>query len=369
MSWIEARYQVRSSTDAIEARAAAIAIEQSIEMPIEAVRSPAIRSDILGRIGTIAEIAPGLFEVEIRLAAATVGDDAGQLLNMLFGNTSLHDDVTLQDVRLPADLAARLGHGPRFGVAGLRRRVDAGRRALTCAALKPQGLPPDELAALARSLALGGIDYIKDDHGLADQAYSPFAVRVPTSAAAIRAAAVRTGHATRYVPSLSGDLDRVRTQIALMRLEGVDTALVAPAILGFANVQALIRDNPDIAFLSHPSLAGAARIAPSCTAGLLRLLGLDGVIFPNHGGRFGYSPAACLEIAERVREDRGGLAPALPIRAGGMSIARVPEMLDFYGPDVMLLIGGNLLASDDVTAAAACFAEGVMQRTGAHIDD
>lgn len=355
MAWIEVSYHLRSSPEAVKGRAAAIALEQSIEMPVEAVRSASVLSDILGRVIAVDEIGPGLFRVEIALAAETVGDDAGQLLNMLFGNTSLHDDVSLQDVRLPAELAAGLGSGPRFGVEGLRRRVGAGRRALTCSALKPQGLPPAELALLAERFAAGGIDYVKDDHGLANQAYSPFAERVPACAAAIRRAAARTGHPTRYVPSLSGDLERMRGQIALMRAEGLDTALVAPMIAGLATAQTLARDNPDIAFLSHPSLAGAAKIAPACLAKLLRLIGLDGVIFPNHGGRFGYSSPACLEIAAAARAAWSGVAPAMPIPAGGMSVARVPEMLDFYGDEVMLLIGGNLLASDDITAATAGF--------------
>ena len=56
---------------------------------------------------------------------------------------------------------------------------------MTATALKPQGLPPRRLAMLAARFAQGGIDYIKDDHGLADQAYSPFAARVEAVAAAL----------------------------------------------------------------------------------------------------------------------------------------------------------------------------------------
>ena len=37
------------------------------------------------------------------------------------------------------------------------------------------------------------------------------------------------------------------------------------------------------------------------------------------------------------------MRPALPVPAGGMRLERVEELLDFYGPDTMLLIGGNLL--------------------------
>jgi len=52
--------------------------------------------------------------------------------------------------------------------------------------------------------------------------------------------------------------------------------------------------------------------------------------------------------------------PSLPVPAGGMTIARVPEMLDFYGSDVMLLIGGALLeARERLTAETAAFVKTV----------
>ena len=43
----------------------------------------------------------------------------------------------------------------------------------------------------------------------------------------------------------------------------------------------------------------------------------------------------------------------MPVPAGGMTLARVDEILDFYGPDTMLLIGGNLLAAGDCLAREA----------------
>ncbi len=79
------------------------------------------------------------------------------------------------------------------------------------------------------------------------------------------------------------------------------------------------------------------------------------MIYPNHGGRFSYTPHTCLAIAEAARAPWGGLRGALPVPAGGMTPARVQEMVDFYGTDVMLLIGGALLEADDLQAAAADF--------------
>ncbi len=342
-----ATYRIRSDAASIDARAGAIAIEQSVEMPLEAISDPRILSDVVGRVETITDLGNGLFEVRIALATETVGHDAGQLLNMAFGNTSLHEDVVLHDLDLPPEMAAAFG-GPRHGITGLRTRANAHDRALTCSALKPIGLPPDGLADLARRFALGGIDFVKDDHGMADQAAAPFAARVPLCAAAMRQAAAETGRSTRYVPSLSGDLAAMRQQIALALDEGLDTFLIAPLLAGLANAHSLIRQHPEIAFVAHPTMGGAARIATALLIGrLFPLIGADAVIFPNYGGRFGYSAATCGAIAAVARAPGPRLRGALPVPAGGMTLGRVPEMLDFYGEDAMLLIGGSLLAAGD----------------------
>lgn len=359
-TFLTACYHITCDSTEIEARAQALAVEQSVEMPLSAIDDDSVLSDIVGRVEGVAELAPGLFEVRVGLAAATTGYEAGQLMNMLFGNSSIHADIVLADVDFPADLAAAMG-GPGHGMEGLRRRAAAHGRALTCAALKPQGLPPTALADLAGRLARGGVDYIKDDHGLADQSYSRFADRVAACAEEVRRANAVTGGFTRYAPSLSGHLDALRRQMEAATAAGIDTVLVAPMILGLPALQALVREYPSVAFVAHPAMAGAARIAPPLLLGkLFRLLGADATVFPNHGGRFGYSPATCLALAEAARGAWDGVERCLPVPAGGMTRDRVPEMLDFYGADVMLLIGGGLLAAGPrLTEETAAFIRSV----------
>ena len=353
-------YHVCADARSIEERARAIAVEQSVEMPVAAIDDPFVLGEIVGRVEAIRELQDGVFEVVIALSDATVGEDPGQLLNMLFGNTSLHDDVVLHDAVLPPSLVARFG-GPGHGLHDLRRRVGAGKRALTCTALKPQGLPPAALAALAERFSHGGVDYIKDDHGLADQAYSPFAARVDAVATALRRVAHASGRAARYVPSVSGDLDSLRRQVAAARNAGVDTVMIAPMIAGPSNMLTVVRENPDIAFIAHPTFAGAARVAPQLMFGkIFRMIGADGIVFPNHGGRFGYSPDTCRLLARAALGDQDGMRPAVPVPAGGMTTDRVREMLDFYGADVMLLIGGALLsAGERLTEATSAFVAAV----------
>jgi ribulose-bisphosphate carboxylase large chain len=327
----------------IEERAHALAVEQSVEMPLSAIDNQTVLSEIAGQVAGIEDCGDGWFDVRINLAAETVGSDPGQLLNMLFGNTSLQDDVILVDAEFPRELIVAFG-GPAQGIEGLRRRVKAEGRALTSSALKPQGLAPFELGALAYELALGGLDFVKDDHGLADQHYSRFADRVSACASATRGAVRASGHSTRYVPSLSGSYEALERQVWIAGEEGLDTVLIAPMVVGVSNFHALRCAHPDLAFLAHPALCGA-RISPVLYAKLFRLLGADASIFPNYGGRFGYSATTCKCIAKALLSPWGGLRSSVPVPAGGMSLQRVPEMLDTYGRDLMLLIGGGLLAA------------------------
>jgi ribulose-bisphosphate carboxylase large chain len=358
---IAAVYHVTDTADRIKARAETIAVEQSVEMPVSAINDRAVLDDIVGKVEEIRDLGDGRFEVRIGLAVATTGLEAGQLLNMLFGNTSIHPDVVLADAIFPDVILAALG-GRRPGLAGWRQRARAKDRALTCSALKPQGLPPRELALIAGKLARGGLDFIKDDHGLADQAYSPFAERVARVAEAVREARAQDGGRTGYLPSLNGNLDQMRAQVEIARAEGLDAVLIAPMATGVPTFHTLTRENPDIAFMAHPALAGASRIAPPLLLGkLFRLFGADATVFPNHGGRFGYSPATCRQLADAALAPWGSLSSCVPVPAGGMTPDRVPEMLQFYGKDVMLLIGGGLLAAGPRMAEeAASFAAAVV---------
>jgi ribulose-bisphosphate carboxylase large chain len=352
-------YHVRSDAASIEARAKGIAVEQSVEMPLEAIDDVTVLEDIVGQVEGIEDLSDGRFAVRIAMASSTIGQDAGQFLNMLFGNTSLHEDVWLADVAVPEPLVQAFG-GPRHGIAALRQKLHLHERAFTASALKPQGLAPDQLGLLAERFARGGLDFIKDDHGLADQRYSPFADRVRACAVGVAKGVRATGHPTRYIPSLTGNLDAMRAQASLALEEGLDCVMVAPMVAGFPTVQALVRELPGLAFFAHPSLGGL-RVSPDLLIGkLFRLIGADAVIFPNYGGRFGYSPAMCTSLAANARHPRHGLRPALPVPAGGMTLARTAEILDFYGPDTMLLIGGNLLlARENIVREAEAFVRAV----------
>jgi ribulose-bisphosphate carboxylase large chain len=342
---IIATYHVACDAGLIAERARFLAIEQSVECPLEAIGDQAILDTIVGRVEDVAELAPGRCAVRIGLAAATAPAEPGQLINMLFGNSSIQQDVALVDVDLPKHYLAAFG-GPCQGLAGLRTLTGAQGRALTASALKPQGLSAEALARIAGQLARGGVDLIKDDHGIADQAYSPFAARVAEVGRAVEEAnAVKLGR-TLYAPHLTGTLDDMRHQLDRVRAHGIGAVMIAPMIVGLANFHAVVKAAEGLVVIAHPALSGVTKIAPPLLLGkLFRLLGADATIFPNAGGRFGYSAETCLQLAGAARDPWGELKPCMPVPAGGLTADRVAELLQFYGHDAMLLIGGSLLAA------------------------
>lgn len=356
---IAATYRLQVSAREGARRAEQLALEQSIEMPAAAVTDRRVLDTFAARVEEVTREDDATQIARLSLSAEAIGDDAGQLMNMLFGNCSLQDDVELIDIELPADLASRWG-GPNHGVAGFRDRTAVLDRPLTCTALKPIGSTSAVLARLCATFAAAGIDVIKDDHGWADQRSAPFVERVRCCQQAVSAAnAARSGR-TQYAPSLHGHYEQMRAQISFARSEGIQTVLIAPMVCGVAAFVALKREFADIAFIAHPSLGGL-RIAPPLLLGrLFRLFGADAVIFPNHGGRFAYTRDVCRAIARHNTQPWHGLRPTLPMPAGGMSIDRVPEIISEYGRDSMLLIGGALLAQpDQIAARSAEFVDAV----------
>ncbi|MFN3982161.1 MAG: RuBisCO large subunit C-terminal-like domain-containing protein [Caldilinea sp.] len=355
-------YHIRATADEIAARAEGVALEQSVELPRAAVRYPHIIENILARVESIQTIGDDLHGVVIRMARATTGDDPAQWLNMLFGNTSLQSDVLLVDVAMPDDQVAAFA-GPQFGSAGLRALVDGHDRPLTCTALKPQGLSSAQLAEFCRIFARAGIDFIKDDHGLADQSYSPFAERVALCQAAVAEAAAETGHRSFYVPNLIGGPRTIAEQARICRDLGVQAVMIEPMLVGLPVMHELVADGLGMAVMAHPAFAGALRIAPELLFGkIFRLFGADAVIYPNYGGRFSYSQQTCLDLAANLRRPWGPIKDALPVPAGGMQVDRVQEMVDIYGNDTILLIGGSLyMAGDALYARSRTFVENVQK--------
>lgn len=376
------------------ARVEALAVEQTLEFPVDVLEAGDIRDELTGRVEAFAEREDGVWEAVVSYAAEAAGfllegadQDGGarepgegsrgartkglravdfpQTLNVIFGNTSLQPGIRVERIDLPPRLTAAF-RGPRFGVAGLRRLLGVEERPLLCTALKPMGLSAQQLADMAYRFALGGIDVIKDDHGLADQSLAPYRERVARCAEAVRRANEQSGRRAIYVPNVTGPADEMMERAHMARREGAGGLMVAPGLTGFDAMRQLADDDAiALPIVSHPAFLGGWLTSPvsgmshfALLGQLVRLAGADASIFPNEGGRFAFTARDCQAIAEGCRVPMGHLKPIFPTPGGGMTVERAPAIAAAYGRDVMLLIGGDLFrGGDDLVASARRFVE------------
>ncbi|MXX33843.1 MAG: hypothetical protein F4Z50_03685 [Gemmatimonadetes bacterium] len=402
--------------------ARAIAREQTVEVP-PGVGGDALQARVIGKVLGVAP-APrqnaGRFHVRIGYPLEATGTELTQILNVVYGNVSLMGGVRVVDLDLsPAVLDAL--PGPRFGVGGIRTLVGAATRPMVCAAIKPLGLSPAELAGLAAAFARAGVDFVKDDHGLAEQPAAPFAERVEVVADAVAEANAATGGHAQYLPNVTGALDTLEERLEGAVAAGLAGLLISPGLAGMDAVRWIAEGPRELAVMAHPAFAQTAPgrgegIAPEVLLGTLhRVAGADMVIYPNVGGRFGWTEDVCLAINRRLRQPLGRIcgrpgrtrgrpgrtrgrpgrtrgrssrtrgrssqlaavqaapaavqaAPAavqatfrrppghirraLPTPAGGMKVADAADCFARYGPDTVLLIGGSLLMQKDLEGAA-----------------
>ncbi len=336
-----------------------VALEQTVELPADCVPAEILES-VVGRVESL-EPAGDRHVARISYPVEALGGELPQLLNLLFGNVSMKAGIRVEEIDWPPAVLELLP-GPRHGVEGLRRLCGVAEpRPLLCAALKPLGLSAGELADRCRRLALAGVDVVKDDHSLADQGWAPFDQRLALCQHAVAEANRESGGSTLYFPNLTGALGDLRGRLDQVRRAGCRGVMLSPMVLGLDVARSLAAES-ELAVLGHPALTGALfgrrhGIAPELLLGeLFRLIGCDGVIYPNVGGRFVFSREDCLAINDRLRRPLGGRRPAFPVPGGGIDTSRLEEWIERYGPDTIFLIGTGLYREPDLEAGASALA-------------
>lgn len=353
---------VRGS-ETIEAIANDIAIEQTVEAPMACIPESHFDQGIIGRVEDITciDVSKKKYAVSISYRCDVTAYTVPQFLNTLFGNISLKNNICIRDIS-PAQALVNIFPGPSYGIEGIRNYVGIHGRPLACTALKPMGLSVDDLSAMAYSFANGGIDFIKDDHGVTDQIFHPFEKRVAACQTAVEKANKENGNKTLYIPMVCGPFDKIEKQVVFARECGVKGIMIAPFLVGPDTMRYLAKKYKMILF-GHPALTGTFfshpdhGIAPGVMLGLLfRLLGADVSIFPHAGGRFPLTQSDCLSIRDFLKKPMASFKPAFPCPAGGVTLSRVEELGNLYGIDSMFLIGGALItASTDISASTKAF--------------
>ncbi|WP_417408643.1 RuBisCO large subunit C-terminal-like domain-containing protein [Hoeflea sp.] len=358
------RFRVRyrllaDSPQEADQRALGIALEQTVEIPGDIVPAGYVSDEIVGQIEDIRPLSGNAYMAEISYSPDSAGDEVIQLINVIFGNSSIQQNIRVVGFE-PGKVIRERFTGARFGIEGIRARSGRAKGGLISPVIKPQGSSVKQLADIAYKCTLGGADIIKDDHGLANQKMAPFSERVKAVSAAVAEVNAKSGSSALYFVNVTGHTGSPVDEAFQAKEAGAGGVLLMPGLMGFGVVQALARDPSfDLPIMTHPSFTGPYVLTPETGVShalmygvFQRLAGADISVFPNVGGRFGFSVEECLSIAQACRDPDGIGRAMMPSPGGGMSVERAGDMVSMYGEDVVFLLGGSLLRAGDAIGDA-----------------
>jgi len=345
-------YHLQGNEQEAYAKAQDICVEQTVEYPYELLAPGFIKDEIVGRIESFVPLHDKQgYQAVISYAIELTANELTQLLNVVFGNISIKPGILVDKLILPDSLFNAF-KGPRFGRAGLRQLLGVYERPLLFAAIKPMGLTSVQLADIVYQCALGGIDIIKDDHGLSNQPFAPFEERITLCGEAVQKANGETGRNSIYMPNINAPANEILSRAKFAKQAGAGGLLAAPGLIGLDTMRWLAdEDELGLPIISHPAFQGSYITSAAYGFGfshyalygqISRLAGADAVVYPNFGGRFSFSIDECRNIVRGTEDGMGHLKSIFPSPGGGMTIERIPELLDVYGREVILLMGGGL---------------------------
>lgn len=193
--------ELPGETEALKARFAA---RVECVTPLESVSQSSFPSDEAGPFRRA--------DVTIAYPLDAIGVDIAALMTVTVGGVYAVRGLTgirVMDFVLPPEFASL--PGPQFGIAGSRRLMGVETGPMIASIIKPSlGLPPDETAAVVRTLCEAGVDFIKDDEKMMNPTYAPLEARVDAILPVIEEHYQRTGKRVVYAFGISSaDPDRM----------------------------------------------------------------------------------------------------------------------------------------------------------------
>ena len=303
-------------------------------------------------------------EVTLSWPLSNLGPSLPNLLATVAGNLfelKPFSGLRLLDVTLPPVFLDRY-QGPQFGVPGTRALSGVEGRPLIGTIIKPSvGLSPEATAALAASLAEGGIDFIKDDELQADGPHCPFEQRLDAVMRVLHDAAQKSGRLVMYACNITGEIDEMLRRHDAVVAAGGTCVMVSMNSIGLPALVAL-RRHCRLAIHGHRNGWGIYGRSPAIGMSYIayqkfwRLAGVDHMHVNGLRNKF------CEDDPSVIASARECLTPMfavpgrgceiMPVFSSGQSAAQAPDTYRALGStDLIYACGGGIVAHPGGVAA------------------
>jgi ribulose-bisphosphate carboxylase large chain len=292
-----------------------------------------------------------------------------QILASIAGNVfdmKSVDALRLEDISFTKKIVKSFP-GPQFGKAGVRKIFKAPKRPLMLSVAKPKvGLTTSQHVEVGRQIWEGGLDLLKDDENLSNQAFNPFEKRVRESLKVRDKIERKTGEKKSYLINITGPtVKEMEKRAKFIKEQGGEYAMIDIITKGWASVNSIreICQDLGLAMHAHRAMHGAMTRVPTqgfsmnCVAKCARLLGVDQL----HTGTANVGKMVGSEeevihlnkqiVDDKVNENKSlhtlpqdwfGTKSVFPVSSGGLHPLLVDKVMDKLGTDIMLQIGGGI---------------------------
>ncbi len=286
-----------------------------------------------------------------------------QILSCIAGNImgmKAVETIRLLDCEWPESIVSTF-EGPTFGTAVREEIFDAGDRPITATVPKPKvGLSTKRHAEVGYEAWTGGIDLLKDDENLTDQAFNPFEDRLTESFAARDRAEDETGETKSYLINVTADTNTMLERVDAIAEQGGEYVMIDVITTGWGAVQTVSDRCQELGLAIHAHRAMHAAfdrlpnhgVSMRVLAQISRLCGVDQL----HTGTADLGKLAnedTVGINEWLYSDLYGLNDVLPMASGGLHPGLVPELIDRIGTNIGIQAGGGIHGHPDGTHAGA----------------
>jgi len=291
----------------------------------------------------------------------------------IFGMKALRN-LRLVDATLPAAYLKGF-RGPHFGMEGIRKMMGIQGRPLTGAVPKPKiGFSAKEHAEVGYETWMGGFDFVKDDENLTSTSFNRFDDRVKYMTKLRDKAEKETGETKSAFLNISADVETMKKRADLLADYGWNYAMIDVVVAGYAGVMTMRDYCSDLGLAIHAHRAFHSAFDRNKKHGmtmyflakLMRLIGVSQIHTGTAVGKLTGTKTESLLLADLLREqkikevphqclaqDWGKIKTAFPVSSGGLHPGLVPDVLDIYGTDLVLLVSGGIHGHPKGTRAGA----------------
>jgi ribulose-bisphosphate carboxylase large chain len=291
----------------------------------------------------------------------------------IFGMKALKN-LRLVDAMLPRSYIRHF-KGPHFGNNGIRKMMGIKKRPLTGAVPKPKiGFSAAEHAKIGFETWMGGFDFVKDDENLTSTRFNRFEDRIRFMSRMRDKAEKMTGERKSAFINITADTETMKRRAKMLADNNWNYAMIDVVVCGAAAVHTMRDYCSDLGLAIHAHRAMHAAfdrnpkhgMTMQFLAKIMRLIGVSQIHSGTAVGKLVGSKKEVAAIADVLREKRtkaikhiildqdwGSIRNAFPVSSGGLHPGLVPDVLDIYGEELVLLVSGGIHGHPKGTRAGA----------------